>query len=218
MPITTLFLDLDGTVYPNENGIWEAISNRMEIYMYEMLNIPKDDIPTIRQNFYHKYGTTLKGLQENYSIDQYEYLHFVHDIPIDQYLKPDDTLRDLLKSIPITKWIFTNSDHAHSERVLNALEIRDLFDGIIDVTIMNFVNKPDPLAYNYAVKIAGNPEPINCVFFEDNLKNLLPAKELGMKTVLVGKNINSFGADFSISTIYEIKNIIDKLDELGINE
>lgn len=218
MPITTLFLDLDGTVYPSENGIWEAISNRMEIFMYEKLKIPKENIPNLRQNYYYQYGTTLKGLQENYSIDQYEYLRFVHDIPIDKYLKPDNTLRDLLISIPIAKWIFTNSDRAHSERVLNTLKIIDLFDGIIDVTVMDFINKPDPFAYSYAVKIAGNPIPKNCVFFEDNIRNLQPAKELGMKTVLVGKDQNSREVDFSIPTIYEIKNIIEKINEQVSNE
>ena len=211
MSISTLFFDLDGTIYPNENGIWDAISDRMEIFMHDKLNLPKENIPTIRKNYYRTYGTTLKGLQENYSIDQYEYLQFVHDIPIDKFLKPDKNLRDLLESISATKWIFTNSDHAHSERVLNRLNIRDLFDGIIDVTLMDFTNKPDPLAYSYAVKIAGNPSPLNCVFFEDNLRNLLPAKELGMKTVLVGNT--SFEADFSIPTIYEVKNIIDKINE-----
>lgn len=218
MAITTLFLDLDGTIYPNENGIWDAISDRMEIFMHEKLNLPKKSIPTIRQNYYQQYGTTLKGLQENYSIDQYEYLRFVHDIPIDKFLKPDVNLRYLLKSIPIAKWIFTNSDRAHSERVLNTLNIRDLFDGIIDVTVMDFINKPDPLAYSYAVKISGNPIPHNCIFFEDNLRNLLPARELGMKTVLVGNSKNFIEADFSIPTIYEIKNIIDKINTQGSND
>ena len=40
MPIEVLFIDLDGTIYPPDNGMWEKIAKRMEIYMHQALQIP----------------------------------------------------------------------------------------------------------------------------------------------------------------------------------
>ena len=69
MPIEVLFLDLDGTLYPTENGMWDLIAEKMQIYMHEVLNIHKNIIPSLRQEYFRKYGTTLGGLMANYTID-----------------------------------------------------------------------------------------------------------------------------------------------------
>ena len=65
MPIEVLFLDLDGTIYPHGNGLWDVIAERMEIYMHQVLDIPEDIIPGMRQAYFKKYGTTLGGLMAN---------------------------------------------------------------------------------------------------------------------------------------------------------
>ena len=211
MPITTLFFDLDGTLYPGDNGIWDAIASRMELFMQDQLHLPKEKIPTMRQEFYQKFGTTLRGLQEYYTFDQMAYLRFVHNIPLEKFLKTDQKLRNVLMSITTPKWIFTNSDRQHSERVLNLLNINDQFEDIIDVTAMNFINKPNPLAFQRAIEIAGHPNPKNCIFFEDSAKNLIPAKNLGMKTILVGQHPASNEADLNIPNIYFAKEAIEKI-------
>ena len=114
MQFSTLLLDLDGTVYPQHNGIWEEIGARMEKFMYERLALPISQIPHLRQEYYLKYGTTLSGLRKNYQVDEEEYLQFVHDIPLHQYLSPDYRLRNILTNLPQKKWIFTNSDNGGS--------------------------------------------------------------------------------------------------------
>jgi len=215
MSITALLIDLDGTLYPNENGMWNAIADRMEKFMHEVLHLPMEVIPTMRQEYFLKYGTTLKGLQENYSIDQYEYLDYVHDIPLEKFLKPDDQLRTILENIPIKKWIFTNSDRAHSERVLNVLGLQGLFENIIDVVSLNFYNKPNPIVYTRALEITGNIQPSQSMFFEDTPRNLIPAKQLGMRTVLVGNKPHGEEAEFHIQTIHSIKQPLEALNGTG---
>jgi FMN phosphatase YigB (HAD superfamily) len=110
MPLEVLFLDLDGTIYPHENGMWDLIAEKMEIFMHQELDIPKDIIPSMRYEYFSKYGTTLRGLLANYSFDPEEYLSFVHDVPVSDFIKPDEGLRDILINLPQTKWILTNSD------------------------------------------------------------------------------------------------------------
>lgn len=212
MPITTLLLDLDGTLYPSQNGIWEAIANRMETYMHQVLKMEPEIIPAARQNFYQQYGTTLRGLQANFEIDSYEYLSFVHDIPIKNYLQHDQNLDDMLQNLPQDKWIFTNSDRAHALRVLNALGIEKHFKGILDIITMDFQNKPDPQVYTRALHEIGNPTPEFCLFADDSLKNLSPAKQQGLHTVWVNSNSEDQIYQYHIDTIHQLPLVLEQIE------
>jgi len=216
MQITKLLLDLDGTLYPNNNGIWEAIAHKMETYMQQVLKIETESIQALRQHYYQTYGTTLRGLQENYSIDPHHYLAYVHDIPISAYLRPDTQLNQILDKLPQEKWIFTNSDRAHALRVLTALGIEHHFAGILDILKMEFHNKPDPEVYRRVLKHIGNPPPNTCLFADDAPKNLIPAQQLGIHTVLVGKNHSQTDHNHHISTIHELPFVIEQLQP-GLN-
>ncbi|MEJ2757299.1 MAG: pyrimidine 5'-nucleotidase [Anaerolineales bacterium] len=208
MQYSTLLLDLDGTVYPQNNGIWEEIAARMEQFMHEKLNLPPAEIPGLRQTYYQQYGTTLSGLRNNYQIDEEEYLKYVHDVPLHQYLNPDIKLRKLLIKLPLQKWIFTNSDQAHAERVLNTLNIKDLFEGILDITRFNYMNKPDQKVYQLALDAIGNPLPETCVFVDDSPINLSPAKQMGMTTILVGNKPKNEFIDHQIPNIYDLTSVL----------
>jgi len=213
MPISTLLLDLDGTLYPNQNGIWDAIAQRMDLYMHEILKMDLAEIPKTRQQYYQKYGTTLRGLQENYHIDPLPYLAYVHDISMKDFLQPDPELNSILENLPQEKWIFTNSDQAHARRVLSALSIEHHFKGIIDIIKMEFNNKPNPLVYFKALSIAGSPSPNTCLFADDSLKNLMPADEQGIHTVLVGSAQNILNSHYHIQTIHELPLVIKAIEK-----
>jgi putative hydrolase of the HAD superfamily len=88
MSYTTLFFDLDDTLYSPKNGLWLAIRERMGEYMAERLGLPRDEIPAIRHLYYTTYGTTLRGLQRHYQVDSDDYLAYVHDLPLERYLQP----------------------------------------------------------------------------------------------------------------------------------
>lgn len=204
MNFSTLFVDLDDTIYPNDNGLWGAIRDRMAQYMEHRLGFPREEIPEIRRSYFETYGTTLRGLQLNYQVDADEYLTYVHDLPLEKYIKPDGQIRDLLTSLRQHKWIFTNSDIRHARRVLSVLDISDCFEGIIDIHALSFYCKPDLQAYKNALSIAGENNPEHCVMLDDAPRNLVPAKQIGMKTVLVGAHPSDASADISIKSIHEL--------------
>lgn len=208
MPFSTLLIDLDGTLYPHNNGIWEEIAARMEKYMHDQLNLPQTEIPKLRKEYYRKYGTTLSGLRRNFRINEAEFLSYVHNVPLHQYLTPDIKLREVLKNLPQKKWIFTNSDKNHAQRVLKALDITDLFEGILDITHFKFLNKPNIQTYQLALAAIGNPNPGVCMFVDDSPVNIPPAHELGIATVLVGDHNASNSADHHISSIYDLPSIL----------
>jgi pyrimidine 5'-nucleotidase len=201
---TSLFFDLDDTLYPSSSGLWNAIRDRMSTYMHEHLGLPWDQIPCLRHQYMETYGTTLRGLQHHYQIDADEYLAYVHDLPLENYLHPEPRLRVLLGSLPQRKWIFTNADANHAERVLAVLELAGCFDGYIDVRAQNFLCKPAKETYFKALEIAEQPEPSRCVMLDDSTRNLLPAFELGFKTVKVGPTENFPHISYSISSLLDL--------------
>ena len=184
-----LFFDLDDTLYSPENGLWMAIRDRMRRYLIERVGFPPDEVDALRYNYFVTYGTTLRGLLINHPerIDADEYLAYVHDIPLQEYIQPDPALRELLLSLPQRRWIFTNSDDRHAQRVLSVLGITDCFEGIIDIRALDYACKPVEEAYHRALVLTGENEPGRCILFDDSPRNLAPARALGFYTVLVSR-------------------------------
>ena len=208
MNIETIFFDLDSTLYPEENGLWQAIRERIDLYMSEVMGFKVEDIPAIRQNFLNNHGTTLKGLQTHYQVDPAHYLAYVHNLPLHNYLSKDTSLRKILRSIPIRRWIFTNADTDHALRVLSELGISDCFEGIIDVWRLEPFCKPQEAAYSLAMEIVGCYASTHCAFIDDSLGNLATAKKMGLFTVQVGKNSSSSVAERHMDTIHELPQIV----------
>jgi putative hydrolase of the HAD superfamily len=185
MPYTTLFFDLDDTLYPATTGLWHAIRDRMSEFMVERLGLSVDEVTALRRVYYETYGTTLRGLQKHFQVDADEYLAYVHDLPLDRYIQPNPSLAELIESLPQRKWVFTNADDAHARRVLVALGLAGCFQGIADVRALHFYCKPEREAYQRALALAGEINPRRCVLFDDSPRNLAPATRLGVTTVLV---------------------------------
>jgi len=70
------------------------------------------------------------NLQANGFNIAYDHWHkLVHgSLPYERLLKKDEELRDLLSSIPMPKYVFTNADKKHAETCLRLLGIDDLFE------------------------------------------------------------------------------------------
>lgn len=202
-----LLFDLDDTLYPHQAGLWDAIKDRMNLYMYERLGLDNQEIPALRTLYFQKYGTTLGGLQEHHDVDSEDFLRYVHDIPLEKYLDPSPQLRIVLQGLPQQLWVFTNADAAHAHRVLEALELSGCFDGILDIHALGFQSKPGRSAFRAALEKLGDPDPMECMFFDDSPVNLAAAKEFGITTVLVGleeAGSEDSGVDYVLPSLLEL--------------
>lgn len=186
--IKTLFIDLDDTVYPPNNGIWELLGERIVDYMRDVVGIPTDEILYIREHFLEKYGSTINGLRKEYGADLHDYLEYVHDEDLSPFIQNDPELRLALESLPQEKWIFTNASKSHAEQVLGLLGIRDLFLGIIDLEDTDPYCKPHKGAFEKAFALANNPKAEESLFVDDRVNNLNTAQTLGIYTLLVSAN------------------------------
>lgn len=186
MRFTTIFFDLDDTLYPASTGLWPALKERMSLYMRERVGIPEDDIPVLREQYFKMYGTTLRGLQARHNVDPQDFLAFVHDVPLKDYLKPDPLQRRIIASLPTRNLVFTNADVPHARRVLAALELDDLFETIVDINEMSPYCKPMPESFAIAQDLADEPDPRKCVMIDDLPHTTRAALNAGMASILYG--------------------------------
>lgn len=211
MRFETLFFDLDDTLYSPTSGIWEAIGDRMVQYMISKLDIPESTAPAERERLFHTHGTTMRGLVAEYHIEEVDFLEYVHDIEIEQYLSQNITMRNILESYPQRKVIFTNADTGHANRVLNTLGVKDLFDQIIDIRSITPWCKPQVEAFTKAMELAGINNPKNCVMIDDALRNLVTAHDLGLYTIHVGEQEIINPVDAAIMTIEELPSVLSQM-------
>ena len=179
--------DLDNTLYSPEEDIFSQIDKRMTEFIISKFNVNEEEAFNMQKKYFLEYGTTLSGLMKRENIDPDEFLEFVHDINL-EILKPNTELSKIIKNLPGNKFIFTNGSKKHAENVLKQLEMSGIFDDIFDIKESNFIPKPNINAYlNFIDKT--KIEPDVSIMFEDIGRNLEAAKKLGMRTVLIKRNL-----------------------------
>jgi putative hydrolase of the HAD superfamily len=88
--------------------------------------------------------------------------------------------------------------------------LAEIFEEIFDIVALGFRPKPDPATYRAVLARLG-AEPGRAILLDDLARNLAPARDLGMRTVLVGPAAPAPVADFSIRTIRDLPAILPQL-------
>lgn len=201
-PLQIVIFDLDDTLYPRSSGMMQAVGRLILRYMTDHLGMEPQTAVLLREAYLRDYGTTMAGLLRHNSLDPDDYLAYVHDVAVHEFLAPNPELDLVLGSISVEKAIWTNGSRAHAYRVLDALGIRDHFRKIIDVVDTGYVSKPAPHIYPNVLDMLGFTGP-ECVLVEDSARNLRPAKALGISTILVGDS-GEDAVDVKITRIEQI--------------
>lgn len=206
MALQYALFDLDDTLYPRNTPVMPAIGERIKLFMMDTLGLTYEEATERRAYFNYTYGTVLRGLLQEEAVDIQNYLDFVHDIPVDEYIQPNSELDECLSRLQMKKYIFTNSYRKHAENVLRVLGISHHFEDIFDIRTVNYVSKPALHPYTIVMhKLHATPE--ECVYIDDQTRNLKQPKLLGMTTLLVDAEPNEY-VDISV------KNIVDACHSL----
>jgi putative hydrolase of the HAD superfamily len=209
----TIFLDLDDTLYPNTSGVWGAIGERINRYMTERAGIPRAQVAALRDRYFREYGTTLNGLMLHHNVDPHDYLDYVHQVAIEDMIRPDPDLLETLRSLHQRRVVFTNASLGHALRVIRALGVESVIDQVVDIVALEMINKPTEESFRRAMALCGESEAAACVTVDDALRNLLTANALGMTTVLVGRDDGCEAVDFCIGRAAELTRAIPALLE-----
>jgi putative hydrolase of the HAD superfamily len=214
MPITTVLFDLDNTLYPASSGMMQSVDRRITEYVQQLLHLSPEEAWELRHRYFTEYGTTLHGLQRNHNVDADHYLAYVHDLAFDALLSSDAELDHLLSLVRAEKVVFTNSPGDYAQRVLRILGIERHFSDMFDIRRMGLVPKPHPSTYQLVLRSLG-VSGSEMVFVEDTPKNLVPARALGMTTILLAEHpeaVEPDVADYVVPDVLEAVRVVLQLE------
>jgi putative hydrolase of the HAD superfamily len=192
--VDTWLFDLDNTLYPAESGFMGQIEARMTQFVVKVTGLPTDEAYALQKRYLAEHGLTLRGMMEHHGVEPAEFNALFHDLSLEA-LAHDADLLAALERLPGRRLIFTNADAFHAERVLTHLGLHHLFEDVFHIDSFGFRPKPDPAAFQAMLDVHGL-QPAATAFFEDSERNLAPAADLGMTTVLVGAHAAASSAPF----------------------
>ena len=114
-------------------------------------------------------------------------------------------MRDLLLQLPGRKYVFTSAYRFYAKKVLDALEISECFEGLIDAIDVFPTPKPSPAAYQRAFQISAETDIRRCAFLDDQPRNVDAGHREGFFSVQVGfRHQRSEYADAYIGCIEDL--------------
>lgn len=212
---TVWLFDLDNTLHDADAGIFHLINRAMTRYMARRLKLSESAASDLRQDYWHRYGATLAGLQIHHpEIDIAEFLRESH--PIDAILTRLHGMADTentLCRLNGRKAVFSNGPSFYVRAVAGALGLENCFDALFGTDDFGLLYKPNPQAYLNVCRLLDVP-PECCIMVDDSADNLHQAKALGMKTVRFGAKSHALPfIDASVSDMAQLARYAETLSE-----
>ncbi len=186
--LKAIIFDLDGTLYKSPEvyqqfaeaayHTYAKIKNTTKEKAKEILEKKREELRKIR-GFPVPY--TLALIEFGISIEKWHEENIAF-FDAGAFLKPDTELKQVLQKLK-QKYIIavlTNNNKIQTDRILGALDIKDLFDYIFTYESFKLI-KPNPEIFRNVVNKLGL-KPDECLMVGDRYDvDLVPAKEIGMK-------------------------------------
>lgn len=187
----TWIFDLDNTLYSGENALFSQVGENMTRYIMENLSLSEDDAREVRRDYFHRYGTTLRGLMTEHDISPDDYSCYVHEIDYGT-LDLDELLREYLERLKMQGkriLIYTNGPKSHADTVLERLGLEGIFEDIFDIESGEWEPKPNSASVNmFMSKMSVDPN--DSVMIDDLPSNLLSLGKEGMMTVWIRNEVH----------------------------
>jgi HAD superfamily hydrolase (TIGR01549 family) len=208
-----LLWDLDGTLYRSDPDLLNAIQREIYMRMATVLSIPYQEAKKRFLTVYARLGGATATVVE-LGLDRSLIQEAVDSVDKGKYVKPDPKLRDMFESELRTfnHIIVTNTSREGTVRTLEVLGLsQQIFQGIVTADDV-LRPKPDVEPYLKALEITGGPVHEHVSIGDREKVDILPAKRLGMKTILVWGT--SEAADASVPTVYDVPKVLHRISQI----
>jgi HAD superfamily hydrolase (TIGR01509 family) len=211
-----IIFDLDGTLYEFEGGSYNGspLSKQVRLnatkFLQNKLNLSEPEVKKHIDYIFDEQDNASLIIEKDFGINRYDYFKAVWDIPAAGMITFNPELKQILQTLSINNKLALVSDApaVWVNNVLEELGVKQFFGENIftgeGANRKHFGNSFKPILE----KLQFTPQ--NCVSVGDQeATDIIPAKELGMKTVFVSKlGKGSEMADYNIVNIKEIINIL----------
>lgn len=179
--------DLDNTLHDANPHIFPHLHRAMHDYIVRFLGVGEDEATALRERYWSRYGATLLGLMRHHGTDPRHFLHHTHQFAdLGRMVVFDHAVRAMLRRLPGRKIVFSNAPRHYTEAVLDIAGIRQQFAAVWTVERLRFQPKPQLGGFLRLLRYE-RLNPADCIMVEDSAANLVTAKRLGMKTVLIAR-------------------------------
>jgi len=184
---TVWLFDLDDTLHDANSASMREIRSAMGEYIVRELGVSEAESNALRTRYWLRYGATLLGLVRHHGVKAAHFLHHTHVLPgLENRVRGHAADLATLKRLPGRKFILTNAPAAYAGRVIDALGMRSLFEGMFCIEDMHMFGelrpKPDARMFRAMAARLG-VHPSRCVLVEDTLMHQKAARAVGMGTV-----------------------------------
>lgn len=183
---TIWLFDLDNTLHDCSRAIFRAIDGNMTQAVMQTLDVDEDTANTLRRRYWERYGATVIGLVRHHGIKASDFLAKAHAFDPAPLVHAETGLARKLARLPGRKVLLTNAPRHYAHDVLKILGIAHHFDLLWAIDQMNLQGRmrPKPSMALMRQVLAHLKVPAHrVVLVEDTLRNLRPARRLGMRTV-----------------------------------
>ncbi|MEO6280938.1 pyrimidine 5'-nucleotidase [Roseateles sp.] len=179
--------DLDDTLHNASQRAFPELNASMTAYIETHLGLTTEEAVALRHGYFNRYGATLTGLQRHHGVKAAHFLHETHLLPgLDPHLHGHAQDLAALRRLPGRKFLMTNAPRAYADRVLAAIGLAGVFEGMVCVEDMSCFrqSRPKPDARMFRIVLARlKLRPEQCVLVEDTLIHQKSARSLGLATV-----------------------------------
>ena len=180
-------IDLDDTLFFSGGKVMSTINSRMTSFIQRELSISFEEANRLRVEYWKKYGTTARGMQERHGVSFQTFLSFSHHIPcFELYIEVRPYVGKILGSLIGRKYVVTNSPKNYAVEVLKKNGLLRYFDEICALEGMWINNqlrcKPARLLWQRIIDHTGAKKNHH-ILVDDSLANLRTAKNIGFRTV-----------------------------------
>jgi len=202
--IKILVWDIDGTLYHENSKVKQAIYQNIIQLIIKTKGMDKKQAESLFYKLYRPTNSSTKvllklGVSPDYILSGKWYTSAQI-----KYLKSDLRLIHMLSQLKNYRQIVcTNSQINSAINKLNIIGIKpDYFEKIFTNQDFGIRVKPDLYAFKLILKYTQLPADEHLFIGDNEIKEIIPAKKLGMRTCLVwGKSIK---ADISLPSVYDV--------------
>jgi putative hydrolase of the HAD superfamily len=201
--------DLDNTLHDARARIFPSMHDQINAYLKREFGVDDAGADAMRQSFWRRYGTTLKGLMRHHGADPRRFLRETHVFPeLADMVVRENALRHALARLGGAKLVFSNAPRRYVEEVIRAIGLRRFFDAVYTIEDTRYRGKP--ALHGFHVLLRNHDlDPHRCAFVDDMLENLRTAHRLGMSTVWVSREKRRLPyVDLRIASVSQLPGLV----------
>ena len=197
--------DLDNTLHDARVHIFPSMHGQIQTFLKKQFGVDDEGASRMRQDFWRRYGTTLRGLVRHHGTDPKHFLAETHVFPeLADMVVHENALKHALVRLGGTRLVFSNAPRHYVEEVLRAIGLARYFDAVYTIEDTGYRGKPHLWSFHRLLR-KHRLDPHRCALIDDMLGNLRTAHQLGMSTVWVspvGRRVPY--VDLRVSSVTEL--------------